>query len=233
MVLWPCMNSEKKNAWVVIAGYNEALVIRSVVVGARKYTHVVVVDDHSTDATGDEAYAGGAVVLRHPINRGQGAALQTGTTYALQRGADIVIHFDADGQHQADDIPKFIERICAGYDVVLGSRFLEHSAAVPPLRRILLACGILFTWAFSGIKLTDTHNGFRALSRRAAQQIFIRENRMAHASEILHDIVRLNLSWAEVPTHIVYTFYSLSRGQRSWNAFSIVWRIIWRKIFLQ
>lgn len=227
------MESKRDTVWAVIAAYNEAPVIRSVVEGARKAVdHVVVVDDYSSDTTGDEAYAGGATVLRHPINRGQGASLQTGTTYALNKGADIVIHFDADGQHQATDIPSFVGAIRAGNDIALGSRFLAHEKAVPRMRRIILRFGVLFTWIFSGIKLTDTHNGFRALSRRAASQIFIRENRMAHASEILHEIVRLNLRWTEVSTHVVYTGYSRSRGQSSWNAFAIVGRIIWRTFFL-
>ncbi|MBI4268533.1 glycosyltransferase family 2 protein [Candidatus Uhrbacteria bacterium] len=223
----------KSNVWVVIAAYNEAPVIRSVVEDARAYAdHVVVVDDDSGDTTADEAFAGGATVLCHPINRGQGASLQTGTTYALQNGADVIIHFDADGQHDASDIPRFAEAIERGFDVVLGSRFLEHAKAVPQFRRFILRCGVLFTWAFSGIKLTDTHNGFRALSRRAASQIFIHENRMAHSSEILHEIVRQKIRWTEVSTRVLYTDYSRSRGQSSWNALSIVGRILWRNFFL-
>lgn len=227
------MERAQKNAWVVIAAYREAPIIRSVVEGLFSYVErVVVVDDHSRDATGDEAYAGGADVLTHPINRGQGASLRTGTQYALAKGADMIVHFDADGQHLASDIPQFLDALAGGADVALGSRFMKDSNAIPPLRRFVLRCGILFTWLFSGIKLSDTHNGFRAFTRRAASQIIIRENRMAHASEILHEIVRLRLSYSEVPTTILYTVYSKSRGQSSWNSFSILWRIIWRKLFL-
>ncbi|MDO8489989.1 MAG: glycosyltransferase family 2 protein [bacterium] len=224
---------EIENIWVVIAGYNEAAVIRSVVEDVRRIVpQVVLVDDCSRDATREEALKGGAVVVRHPINRGQGAALQTGMTYALRQGADVIIHFDADGQHQSADIPKFLDAIHEGFDVVTGSRFLDAESNVPFSRKLVLKCGILFTWFFSGLKLTDTHNGFRALSRKAAEQIRIRENRMAHASEILHEIVRLRLTYKEVPTTIRYTDYSKSRGQSSWNAVSIVWRIIWRTLFL-
>lgn len=221
--------------FVVIAAYNEERVIRSVVSDVVEKTglSVVVVDDHSRDRTGEEARAGGATVLSHCVNRGQGAALQTGTTYALRQGADAIIHFDADGQHQAADIPRFLKAIEEGNDVVLGSRFLGSAPNMPTLKKIVLKLGILFTWLFSGIKLTDTHNGFRALNRAAAERIVIRENRMAHASEILHEITRLGLRHTEIPVTILYTDYSLSRGQSSLNAFEVVRRIVWRKLFLE
>lgn len=222
-------------SWIVIAAYNEEKVIRSVVVDviAKIGLPVVVVDDHSRDRTSEEARAGGATVLAHCVNRGQGAALQTGTTYALRQGADAIIHFDADGQHQAADIPRFLKAIEEGYDVVIGSRFLGSAPNMPVPKKIVLKLGTLFTWLFSGIKLTDTHNGFRALNRAAAERITIRENRMAHASEILHEIHRLGLRHTEIPVTILYTDYSLSRGQSSFNAFEVVRRIVWRKLFLE
>lgn len=221
--------------FVVIAAYNEEKVIRSVVadVIAQTGLPVVVVDDHSQDRTVQEACAGGATVLCHSINRGQGAALQTGTTYALRQGADAIIHFDADGQHQSADIPRFFKAIEEGNDVALGSRFLGSAPNMPTLKKIVLKVGILFTWLFSGIKLTDTHNGFRAMNRAAAERIVIRENRMAHASEILHEITRLGLRYTEIPVTILYTDYSLSRGQSSLNALEVVRRIVWRKLFLE
>lgn len=224
---------DEKNAWVVIAAYNEGRAIRKVVEGVRAVlSNVVVVDDCSKDDTSQEALAGGAVVLRHVINRGQGAALQTGTDYAVGMGASAVIHFDADGQHQPGDIQSFLKALTPEVDVILGSRFLSLKSNVPTLRRLVLKGGILFTWLFSGIKLTDTHNGFRAFSRRAALAIRIRENRMAHASEILHELYRLKLAWKEIPVTILYTDYSKSRGQSSLNAFSIVGRLVWRKMFI-
>lgn len=228
------MENSPKNVWIVIAAYNEESVIRGVVEDVReRVPNVVVVDDCSRDKTSDEAFAGGAVVVRHSLNRGQGAALQTGTNYALERGADAIIHFDADGQHQSSDIPRFIQALLDGADIALGSRFLKEGSNVPALRKLVLKCGILFTWFFSGLRLTDTHNGFRALSHTAASRIVIHENRMAHASEILDEIVRLKLRYVEVPTTIIYTNYSQSRGQSSWNALAIVGRLIWRKLFLE
>ena len=223
------------NVWIVIAAYNEEKVIRSViesVVEAYPDFSVVVVDDHSKDRTSEEALRAGRQCL-HCVNQGQGAALQTGTTFALRNGADAIIHFDADGQHQASDIPKFLAALESGCDVALGSRFLGSAVNIPLLKRCILKIGTLFTWMFSGIKLTDTHNGFRALTRAAAHRITIQENRSAHASEILHDIRQYGLRVTEIPVTILYTDYSLSRGQSSWNALSVVGRIVWRKLFLE
>ncbi len=227
------MENMQKNIWVVIAAYNEARVIRKVVEGARKVIpHIIVVDDCSKDTTSLEALAGGATVLRHVVNRGQGASLQTGMRYALLNGADGIVHFDADGQHRAEDIPRFLEALKGDVDVVLGSRFLGTAQNMPAIKKLVLKAGILFTWVFSGIKLTDTHNGFRALTRKAAETISIKENRMAHASEILHDIYQHKLKVKEIPVTILYTDYSLSRGQSAWNSISIVRRLVWRKLFL-
>src|SRR5690242_2380455 len=143
------------NVWIVIPAFRESKIIRSVVEKVRaKYPNVVVVDDASGDMTGTEARAGGAVVLRHLINRGQGAALRTGLIYALQRGADAMVTFDADGQHQADDIDRVLGPIESGQaDVVLGSRFLSQGSEIPPLRRMVLQAGVVFTRIFSGIKV--------------------------------------------------------------------------------
>lgn len=228
------MDQHEKNIWIVIAAYQEARVIRRVVEGVKRAAQqVVVVDDCSADATSAEAFGAGAIILRHAVNRGQGASLQTGTEFALQQGADIIIHFDADGQHQATDIRKFVDALGGGVDVALGSRFLGSVENMPFFKKITLRCGILFTWLFSGIKLTDTHNGFRALTRAAAKKIVIKEDRMAHASEILHDIAQYRLSYVEVPMTMRYTEHSLAKGQSSLNALSIVGRIVWRKLFLE
>ena len=218
--------------WVVVAAYNEAGVIADVVrplVGAG-YA-VVVVDDGSADDTAAIARAAGAATLRHAINRGQGAALQSGLRYALDRGARILITFDADGQHAVDDLPRLLQPILAGEaDVVLGSRFLEHTAAVPPLRRLLLRAAVVFTGVASGVRLTDAHNGMRALTRGAAEQLDLRLDRMAHASEIIDQIARARLRVVEVPVAVRYTPYSLGKGQRAGNAVRIAWEYLFSKM---
>jgi glycosyltransferase involved in cell wall biosynthesis len=156
------------------------------------------------------------------LNRGQGAALQTGISYALRHGAQYVVTFDADGQHSPADLPAMLAPIVAGeVDICLGSRFLGHSTAMPLTRRLMLKGAVIFTRITSGVRLTDTHNGLRAFSRRAAQQIDIRLDRMAHASELIDQVRNSDLPYREVPVHIRYTDYSLAKGQRSTAALRV------------
>jgi len=188
-----------------------------------RVTECVVVDDGSGDGTGAAARAAGALVVTHAVNRGQGAALMTGIRCALRRGADIVVTLDADGQHDPADIRALVAPILADRaDVVLGSRFLGHAHLIPPMRRRLLRAAVVFTRWSTGLDLTDTHNGFRALSRRAASAIELSQDRMAHASEILERIAALDLRHVEVPVAIRYTDYSTGKGQSAWGAFRIL-----------
>jgi glycosyltransferase involved in cell wall biosynthesis len=204
-------------AWVVIAAYNEARAIGSVLAElASLPCRVVVVDDGSADTTAELAARAGAEVLRHPINLGQGAALQTGIDYALLRGASHVVTFDADGQHRAEDIAVLIAALSAhDADFALGSRFRGAAVDLPPLRRLMLRAATAFTRATTGLDVTDAHNGLRAMTRRGAARIRLRQNRMAHASEILHQIAASGLRYVEVPVTIQYSRYSLAKGQRA------------------
>jgi polyprenyl-phospho-N-acetylgalactosaminyl synthase len=218
----------------VIPAYNEAQRVAAAVRDALEFTDgVVVVDDCSRDATGAAALAAGATVLRHVINRGQGAALQTGTDYALQKlGAGIVVHFDADGQMQGSDIPILIEPLKEGQaDIVLGSRFLGKQAEnMPRFRRLMLWGGVIFTALVSGIRITDSQNGFRALSKHAATHIRISLDRMAHASEILDLIKVKGLRYVERPVTIRYTAETLGKSPSNLRAFGIVKDILKNKI---
>lgn len=216
----------------VIPAYNEAAVISEVINGLNPYVDCVVVDDGSADSTSELARRAGAIVVRHLINRGQGAALETGRRYALQLGADVIVHFDADGQHDPKDIAVIVEPIVKGkVDVTLGSRFLGEAVSLPLNRRLVLRLGILFTSFFSGLKFTDAHNGFRAFSRAAAEEMRLTHDGMAHASEILDIIAEKNLSYIEVPVTIRYTKYSLARGQGSLNSIQIIRKLIVEKFF--
>jgi glycosyltransferase involved in cell wall biosynthesis len=210
--------------WVVCAAYNEARVIGGVV---RELVHagyqVVVVDDGSGDGTRHVAVAAGANVVTHPINLGQGAALQTGIDYALAQGADILVTFDADGQHRVADIARLAEALRRERaDFALGSRFLGQTYNLPRLRRWVLQAATVFTRLTSGLRLTDSHNGLRALTRRGAAAIRLRQNRMAHASEIVSEIARSGLPYVEVPVTIEYTAYSLAKGQRIGDSVKIL-----------
>lgn len=204
------------SVWVVVAAYNEAPVIGRVVADLirRRYA-VVVVDDGSGDDTGPKARAAGAEVVTHRVNLGQGAALQTGIQFAVGKGADYIVTFDADGQHRASDIEILLDSLRNhAADFALGSRFLGGAPAMPLARRILLKAATWFTRLATGLQLTDTHNGLRAMTRRGASRIALRQNRMAHASELLHQIAQSSLGYVEVPVTIEYSAYSLAKGQK-------------------
>jgi glycosyltransferase involved in cell wall biosynthesis len=218
--------------WVVIAAFNEASIIGEVIsellaLGYR----VVVVDDGSTDHTADRARKGGAVALRHAINRGQGAALQSGIHYALGRGARVLVTFDADGQHAATDVARLVAPVLQGdADAALGSRFLQHAAAVPFGRRLLLRAAVLFTRLTSGAHLTDAHNGMRALSRGAAERLDLQLDRMAHATEIVDQLLAHDQRIVEVPVQVSYTSYSRGKGQRGTAAAKIAGQYLLSKL---
>ncbi len=210
--------------YVVVAAYNESTCIQQVVERiCASYRHVVVVDDGSADETANAARRGGAHVLRHVINRGQGAALQTGIDYALTRGARFLVTFDADDQHRVEDIAEMLRPICAGRcEITLGSRFLGQTVNMPMSKRWALRVAVLFTRLVNGVRLTDAHNGLRAFSRLAGERIRITEDRMAHASELIDQISRSGLPYMEVPVQIRYTPYSLAKGQSVRNGFRIL-----------
>lgn len=214
-----------QNAYIVIPCYNESPeVVRSTLSGLLPaYAgRVVLVDDGSAAPLALPDLP--VTVLRHAINRGQGASLQTGTDYALRQGADAVIHFDADGQHDAGSLVSFLAALDAGADIVLGSRFLrrEDYSAIPLRRRLLLRAARIVNGLFTGLWLTDAHNGFRALGPRALAALRLNEDRMAHASEILSGIRRNHLKYQELPTHITYSSYSSKKGQGMFNSLNIV-----------
>ena len=225
------MSLEK--TYAVIPCYNEEARIRQTVEDLLKLgLQVVVVDDGSEDGT-CESLAGLPVhYLRHCINLGQGAALQTGMEYCRLLGAEAVVHFDADGQHSPDDIPAFLDAL-SGCDIVLGSRFLrkEDRRNVPFMKRALLRCARVVNFLFTGLWLSDAHNGLRALGPRAIGAIDLDENRMAHATEILMRIRKARLKYRELPCSIRYTDYSRGKGQRWYNSINILIDLILNRLF--
>ena len=220
------------NVWVVIAAYNEGSVIANTIAGVLPYVrNVVVCDDCSSDATAQAALDAGAHVLSHPINLGQGAALQTGIAYALRQQAQYIITFDADGQHDAREIlPMLAALKASGVDAVLGSRFLGTKTNIPFSRRLVLTSALLYTRLTARIRLTDVHNGFRALTRKFCEGFEFKQNRMAHASEILDHIAAHKVRFIEHPVTIVYTEYSIRKGQRSSNAIRILMELLMGRV---
>jgi glycosyltransferase involved in cell wall biosynthesis len=224
----------ERTVMVIVPAFNEGAVIkdtleRIVAAGFR----VILVDDGSRDHTPAIVRDLPVTYIRHAINLGQGAALQTGMTYALRSGADIAVHFDADGQHACGQIERLIAPIVEGtVDVVFGSRFLNPSdlARVPIGRRALLRVAIIVSWLATGVRLSDAHNGFRAFSRRALSGLELRENGFAHATEILQRVREQGLRYAEVPTTITYSNYSRQKGQKATNSLAILFDLIVAKL---
>ena len=213
----------------VIPAFNEAKNIESVITSVRPFVdEIIVIDDRSLDNTADLAQANGVTVLRHPINRGQGAALQTGNAYALSVGADIIVHFDGDGQFLAEEINDMVAPLLSGQaDIVFGSRFLGKKANFPPLKKYLIyPLAKVFTRCLLGIKLSDPQNGFRAFNRIAAGAIKIENRGMAHASEIQAKAFKNKLRVAEVPITVIYRHF----GQKLSGGFKIISDLLINKL---
>ena len=209
--------------------FRESKVIRGVIANLHEICpRIVVVDDGSNDSTPEEALAGGAIVLRHVVNLGQGAALQTGIDFALREGAEFIFTYDADGQHAPESLAVMAAKMLeSAAEVVLGSRWLGEANNIPWLRRMLLRAAVIFTRFETGLAVTDTHNGLRLFSRRAAERIRITQARMAHASEILEEIGRQKLRYVEAPVTVRYTDYSLGKGQKLSGMFRVLLDIVY------
>ena len=213
----------------VIPAYNEEKNITKVVKNALVYVNeVIVVDDCSTDDTALLAASAGAIVLRHIINRGQGAALQTGNEYALNNAADIIVHFDADDQFLASEIPDMLKPIIEDRaDIVFGSRFLGKKTKFPFGKKyIIMPLAQIFSRVVLGIKLSDPQNGFRVLSRATAQKITIDNRQMAHASEIQVKAFKQKLRIVEVPITVIYHHF----GQKLSGGFIVIRDLLIHKI---
>ena len=211
------------DVWLVVPLFNEETVIADVVRDARKtFPNIVVVDDGSSDH--------GAMVVRHPVNLGQGAALQTGFEYAL--GVPTmrwVVTFDSDGQHQVSDVLAMLDKArTEDLRVVFGSRFLDSRTTPSFMKKIVLRLAVGYTNVTTGTRLTDAHNGLRLLHREVVERLDITQNRMAHASEIVAQIGDMKVPYGESPVHILYTDYSKSKGQSLWNSVNILVELMFR-----
>lgn len=219
----------RDDTWVIIPVYNEDQVIGQVVKDLLPtFPHVVCIDDGSRDKSAAVAAAAGATVIRHPVNLGQGAGLQTGIEYV--RGftpAKYLLTFDADGQHRVEDGLAMVEQAeQENLAIVFGSRFLSSQTQVGWMKRLVLKTAARVTARRTGLQLTDAHNGLRVLRRDAFEQVNLLQNRMAHASEIVAQLARTGLPWAEHSVYIRYTDYSKAKGQSLLNSINILTELL-------
>lgn len=225
---------ENRDVWVIVRCFNEASVAGAVVRDLGSwFPNIVGVDDGSTDGSADVLRAAGARVVRHAINLGAGAALQTGLRFSLlDPSARYFVCFDADGQHRASDAVAMVERVrTENLDILIGSRFLGSVTGIPRTRRALLQSARVFERLTSGVELSDAHNGLRVFSREFASRIRLTMRDMAYASELVRLIRSSGLRYAEHPVTVDYTPYSLDKGQRSVNSINIAVDVWVQRIF--
>lgn len=221
----PIGSEADSTAWIVIPLYNEASVIGDVITSLLPhFPHVVCVDDGSTDGSAEVAARKGAHLVKHPVNLGQGAALQTGIEYALAHDScEYIVTFDADGQHRIEDAIEMLEFArTEDVAIVFGSRFLDDRTDPGWIKKVVLKTAIRVTNLTTGMKLTDAHNGLRVIRRDAAAKIDLKQDRMAHATEIVLELGRTGLPWREHPVELLYTDYSKSKGQSVLNSVNIL-----------
>lgn len=222
------------NLLIGIPAYNEEKMVGQVVksiprkIEGISSINIVLVDDGSTDETGEIARREGAVVLRHAINRGLGGAIKTIIAYAQKLKPDILITFDADGQHSGGDIVKLIKPILSDKaDVVIGSRWLKKGHA-PVTRMVANKIANIVTYLFFDILTTDSQSGLRAFNQKALNSITIVTDGMEVSSEILKEVRRMKLRLSEIPIASVYTSYSQAKGQPLANGVNVLWQLVVR-----
>lgn len=219
--------AEWSDVWLVVPVYNEAQVIGDVVRHARQtFPNIVCVDDGSRDDSAAQIRTSGAHLVRHPVNLGQGAALQTGIEYARsQPGAQYFVTFDADGQHQVEDVARMLKRLISeDVDLVVGTRFKDgaDTSHIPWIKRLVLRTVVMLSPRTRRLGLTDAHNGLRVFNRTVADQMAISVNGMGHAGEIVEMADHLKWRVTEEPVTILYTEYSMAKGQSLINGVNIV-----------
>ncbi|MDK8879269.1 glycosyltransferase family 2 protein [Corynebacterium sp. MSK008] len=214
------------DTWLIVPCYNEGTVIFDVLTHAREtFPNIVGVNDGSADNSAAQIRAAGAHLVDHPVNLGQGAAIQTGVEYARkQPGAEFFVTFDADGQHQVKDVVRMIERLrTEPLDIIVGTRFAgQENSQVPWIKRAVLKTVVMLSPRTKKLGLTDAHNGLRAFNRKVADEMNIRMNGMSHASEIVSMIDKHGWRVDEEPVDILYTEYSMSKGQSLINGVNIL-----------
>ena len=219
---------QNQDTWLIIPCFNEGTVIGDVIRHAREtFPNIVAVNDGSADNSAEEIHKAGAHLVNHPVNLGQGAAIQTGVEYARsQPGAQYFVTFDADGQHQVKDVVAMLDRLRnEDVDIIVGTRFGRPRAEddqVPWIKRLVLKTVVLLSPRTRKLGLTDAHNGLRVFNKKVADELNIRMNGMSHASEFVAQMDERGWRVSEQPVDILYTEYSMSKGQSLINGVNIL-----------
>ena len=227
-------NAINEKIFIIVPAYNESEEVLSMVLEKLLSTpfQIILVDDGSKEPV-RRSNPQRITLIRHPVNLGQGASLQTGFVVAIEKGANFVITYDSDGQHQSSDIYDLLEPMLNNeVDITLGSRFLQkghHNAGI--VRRLMLFAARATNNLLTGISLTDAHNGLRGLNKEALHKIVLTENRMAHATEFIYKMKKSQLRYKEVPVHILYSDYSKKKGQNFVDGFRVLFDIVLHKLF--
>ena len=211
-----------------LPAYNEEKVIGKVIaeIKKRKQYDILVVDDGSGDKTAAVAKRARVFVVSHFKNQGLGVSIQTALKFAKKNKYDVLVTFDSDGQHDARDIDRVVRPILASHvDICVGVRDLARKE-VPTLRKLILWGSNIFTFLLFGIYSSDSQSGFRAFSRRAIETLELKTARMEVSSEIFAEVKKKKLRYAEVPIRVIYTPYSLAKGQKNSNMFRVAWKLM-------
>ena len=199
------MKKNRKKTIAVIPAYNESKRITSVIKGTRRHVdEVIVVDDHSMDNTSEVAKKAGAITVRLITNMGTGMATRAGCDIAVERGADVIVTLDADGQHAPEDIPKLLKHLNKNkLDIVFGSRPRDKN--MPRVKRVgnfglSLVVGFLF-----GVDVKDSQTGFHAFTRKAYKKLRWNSNRYGMVSEFVANVGKNRLDYKEINVRTIYT----------------------------
>jgi glycosyltransferase involved in cell wall biosynthesis len=224
-----------KNIYLVVPFYNEGKILHNVIKKLKKnFLNIICIDDGSDYKYKLKAKYPGIHLIEHPINLGQGAALQTGIDFALKKKAEIIVTFDSDGQHSCKDTLEMIKLLKKNkLDLVQGSRFLKEKNQIPYVRKLLLKIAIIVSNYFDNTKFTDTHNGLRVFNSKFAKKINIKNYRMSHPHDINQLVYKYKFKFMEYPTNIRYTNYSLSKGQKNINSINILFDILVSKFVIK
>lgn len=227
----PSKSDSKPQICAVIPCFNESENLNEVLSHLKEYVSTIIcVDDCSSDETSRIIERHGVINLRHCINLGQGAALATGFRFVLAKtSADVIITLDGDGQHDPSEIPALVNHLLSNnHQIVFGTRFASHRLEAPLVKRVVLKFATWITNLVTGLNLTDTHNGLRAIVRDRLSYVTPTQRGMAHATEIVHLVGKHGLRYSEFPVNVRYNTRKSGGGQSILNALNILWDLIWR-----